>query len=40
MLNDAYLQMIWSEAERLGLDDCDAYAIRDAMSGCCPGREF
>jgi hypothetical protein len=39
MLNDAYLAMIWEQIEACGLEDCEAYAIRDALCGC-PGREF
>lgn len=40
MLNDAYLAMIWEQIEKTsGLDDCEAYAIRDALC-VCPGREF
>jgi len=39
-LNDAYLAMIWEQAESNGLEDCEAYAVHDALSGCCPGRRF
>lgn len=32
-LSTAYLDMIWSEIERNGLWDCEAYAIRNALMG-------
>lgn len=41
MLNDAYLAMIWEQIDACcALDECEAYAIRDALCGCCPGRDF
>ncbi len=40
MLSDAYLEMIWEQIEAHDLWDCEAYAVRDALSGCCPGRSF
>lgn len=39
MLSDAYLAMIWEQIEVNGLEDCEAYAIRDALCGC-PGHRF
>lgn len=40
-LNAAYLAMIWEQIDATpGTDLCEAYAIRDTLCGCCPGRDF
>lgn len=40
LLQDGYVEMIWEQVVSNGLNACEAYAIHDALSGCCPGRSF